>query len=323
MMYVGGAIPAKGTGPVTAATPSIVTYTPVGGAPTLNQWAGMLMQFPDGSQRLILSNTAATPSAVTLATGYELTTAQATALVGQSIAIRDVLTATVSIAGSNGVATGMTSTVTPVADALAITFAPGQTLQQLVDFINANTNYRASVPNGINAQTTLMSSFDFGTRNTAVDVRFDQAILPATKGNFHRDLQSIIDWVDTFATLATATRAAVGTTEGAEPPALTGGSALVVQDVPVFFVGGTRGISSNSDWQDAFDAMLQVRVEEIVPIIAYDLSQDGFGSTATFASVAVAINDCSTFRKPVTARTARLITSGYVAYGTCADSMSL
>lgn len=291
LIYVGGAIPVKGTGVVTAATTGSVTYTPSGGAPTLDAFAGMVLQFPDGTQRLITGNTAATPTDVTLDAGQPITAAEATALVGQTVAVRDVLTAAVSIIGSNGQATGMTSTVTPVADNLAITFAPGMTLQQLVDFINANTNYRASIPAGINGQTTLMSSFDFGTRNTAVDVRFDQGVSPATKGNFQRNLQSIIDWINTFSTLATAVRATAGTTEGAEAPAATGGVASIIQDVPVYFTGGTRGVSTNTDWQNAFDAMLQVRVNQIAPVIAYDLADDGFGSTATFASVAAQLSE--------------------------------
>lgn len=287
LIYVGGAIP--GTGVVTAATTSTVTVTMT--APTLNQFASMLLQLPDGTQRLITGNTAANPTLITLTSGYELTTAEATALVGQSVNVRNVTTATATIVGSHGIATQLTSSVAPVADNLAITFAPGMTLQQLVDYVNANTNYRASIPVGINAQTTLMSSFDFGTRNTAVDVRFDQAIAPATKGNFQRNLQAILDWINDFSTLATAVRATSDATEGAEAPALTGGSATIVQDVPVFFGGGQRGTSTNSDWQDGFDTMLQVRVEQIVPVIAYDLAEDGLGSTATFASVAAQLSE--------------------------------
>lgn len=288
LIYVGGAITA--TGPVTAATTSTVTVT-LGAAPTLNQFAGMLIQLPDGTQRLLTGNTAATSCVITLTAGYELTTTEAAAIVGQTINVRNVTSAGASIVGANGQATQLTSVVAPVADNLAITFSPGMTLQQLVDYVNANTNYRASVPSGINAQTTLMSSFDFGTRNTTVDVRFDQAISPATKGNFQRNLQAIVDWINTFSTLATAVRASAGIGEGAEAPSLTGGVASVIQDVPVFFVGGTRGTSANSDWQNGFDAMLQVRVDQIAPVIAYDLSQDGLGSTATWASVAAQLSE--------------------------------
>jgi hypothetical protein len=290
LMYVGGPITTNGTGIVTAATTGTVTYTPAL-APTLNAFAGMVLQMPDGSQRLITGNTAASPTVVTLDPAHVITTVQAAALVGQTVNVRNVTAATASITGANGSATGLTSTVTPTGDNLAIVFSAGMTLQQLVDYVNANTNYRASIPAGINGQTTLMASFDFGTRNTAVDVRFDQAISPATKGNFQRNLQAIIDWINHFSNLATAVRATSGATEGAQAPSTTGGVATVIQDVPVYFVGGARGTSANSDWQAAFDAMLQVRVNQIVPLIAYDLTQDGLGSTATFASVAAQLSD--------------------------------
>lgn len=290
LKYAGGAIPVSGTGVVTVATTSTVTFTPASGTPTLNEFAGMVLQFADGTQRLITGNTAATPTVVTLDAAHVITTAEATAIVGTVVTVRNVLTAAANIVGASGKATQLTSTVTPNADNLAITFAPGQTLQQLVDYINGNTNYRASVPAGLNAQTFLVADLDFGTRNTAVDVRFDQGISPATKGNFQANLIAIINWINNFSTLATAVRATTGTTEGAEAPALTGGAATAVQDVPVFFVGGARGTSANSDWQAGFDAMLLQRVEQIAPVIAYDLSQDGLGSTATFASVAAQLS---------------------------------
>jgi hypothetical protein len=282
LKYIGGPIPANGTGTVTAATTSTVTMTPAS-APTLNQFANMILQFADGTQRLIQSNTAATPTVITLDPAHVITTAEAALIVGQTVVVRNVLTATASITGAKGAASSLTSTVTPTADNLNITFAPNQTLQQLVDFINANTNYSASVPAGINANTELASEFDFGTRATAVDVRFDQGISPATKGNFRADLQQIIDWVNTFSTKATAVRGNATTGDGAEPPALS--------PTPIFFVGGSRGVSANSDWQNAFDAMLQVRVNQIVPLISYDLVNDGFGSTATFASVAAQLSN--------------------------------
>lgn len=289
LQYVGGALVVNGTGPITVATTSVITVN-VASAPTLNQFAGMVLQFADGKQRLIASNTAADPTAITLTAGYELTTAEAAALVGTTASVRNVTAATASIAGSNGEATGMTSTVAPVADNLNITFGTGQTLRQLVDYINGSTNYRATVPDGINLDTTLMSSFDFGTRATTVDVRFDAEITPSTKGNFRRDLQVGIDWINTFATLATVVRASAGTTEGAQIPAFTGGVAATVQDVPIYFVGGTRGISTNSDFQAGFDALLEVRVNQIAPLISYDLVNDGYGSTATFASVAAQLS---------------------------------
>lgn len=289
LQYVGGAIPTNGSGTITAATTSTVTLN-VAAPPALNAFAGMVLQFADGKQRLITGNTNADPTVITLTAGYELTTAEAAALVGTAAQVRNVTSAAASITGANGAALTMTSVVAPVADNLNITFGTGQTLRQLVDFINGSTNYRATIPDGVNPDTTLMASFDFGTRATAVDVRFDAEIFPSTKGNFRRDLQLAVDWVNTFATLATAIRAIAGTTEGGEIPSFTGGVAATVQDVPIYFVGGTRGISANSDFQAGFDALLEVRVNQIAPLISYDLTNDGFGSTATFASVAAQLS---------------------------------
>jgi hypothetical protein len=64
-----------------------------------------------------------------------------------------------------------------------------------------------------------------------------------------------------------------------------------VQDVLIYFIGGARGISSNSTFQNGFDAFLQVRVNHIVPLISEDLTNEGFGSTATYASVAAQLSD--------------------------------
>lgn len=279
--YVGGAIPANGSGTIFAATTSTITLT-VASAPSLNAFAGMVLQFADGTQRLITGNTAANPTIITLDAAHVITTAQAAAFVTTSAAVRNVTQANVSIAGASGVATGMTSAVLPVADNLSITFSANQTLKQLVDYINGNTNYQATIPAGINGDTTLMASFDFGTRATAVDCRFDDLIDPADKGTFRRDLQVIIDWFNGFSTLVSATRANTGTTEGGQLPAPT----LVAYTL----AGGARGTSSNSDWQDAFDAFLRIRVNHIIPLISQDLVNEGNSSTATFASVAAQLS---------------------------------
>lgn len=289
--YIGGAIPANGSGPITAATTSTVSYT-AGSAPGLNAFAGMVLQFADGTQRLIQGNTAAaSPCVVTLDSAHVITAAQAVAFVGTSVAVRNVTSATASITGTFGTAKTLVSVIAPVADNLNITFGPAQTLRQLVDNINATSNYRATIPVGVNADTTLMSSFDFGTRATTVDVRFDQGITPSTKGNFRRDLQVVIDWINTFSTLATAVRSTAGTSEGGQIPDVTGGVAVTIQDFPVYFIGGTRGISASSNFQAGLDALLQVRVNHVVPLCSENLTNEGFGSTAIFTAVAAQLSD--------------------------------
>jgi hypothetical protein len=289
--YAGG--PVFDSGVVSAATTSTITLT-ASLSTALNAWQNMFVRTSTGLQRLIASNTADlagpfTPT-MTLTAGYELTTAEAAALVGTTVQIISVTSATVSITGANGVATGLSSTVAATADNLSITFTTGQTLRNLVDYLNGNTNYAATIPNGVNPDTTLVSSFDWGTRNTTVDVRFDSEITPDTKGSFRRDLQALVNWVNTYSTLATAAKAVVGTTEGAELPAYTGGVAGTARDVPVYFIGGTRGTSSNSAFQSGFDKLIQTRGNHIVPLIAQDLTNEGNGSTATVATVAAQLS---------------------------------
>lgn len=284
LKYLGG--PVFDSGTVLSATATTVDLD-VAVAPVLNAYAGMILQFDDGTQRLITGNTAADPTVITLAAGHELSAAEQLAVVGQSARVRNVTSATASITGTSGVATDLTSTVAPTADNLAITFIPGETLRQLADRINGTTNYEMTIADGINPDTTLVRELDFGTAATGVDVRFDTAQTAiANAGGFLADLQALIDWVNEFSELATATRAIAGANEGSESPQSTGGVVGTVRDVALFFVGGTRGISSNTDFQNGFDALAQFRVNHIVPLISEDLVNEGFGSTATFASVA-------------------------------------
>jgi hypothetical protein len=159
-------------------------------------------------------------------------------------------------------------------------------LRELVEYLNANTNYEAAVPDGVNPDTTLLSTFDFGTRATTVIIRFDELITPNTHGTFRRDLQVLIDWINDFGELATATRATTGTGEGSELPQVTGGVFGTVRDIPVYLVGGARGISSNASFQAGFDALIEARGNHCVPLISENLTNEGYGSTATMASVA-------------------------------------
>lgn len=283
LKYVGG--PIADTGTISTATTSTITID-VGAAPTLNEYQNMLIRCVDGLQRKIASNTAADPTVLTLTSGHELTSAQATALASTSASIINVTSATASITGANGVATGLTSVVAPTNDALAITFTSGMTLRQLVDEVNATSNYEATIPDGVNGDTTLMSSFDFGTRNTTVSVAYDRAIAPTTNNSFRRDLQVAVDWINQYSTLISAAKSIVETAEGAQVPVATGGVYGTVRDVPVYLTGGARGTSINSNWQTGFDQLMLYRYNHIVPLISQDLANEGFGSTATVSSVA-------------------------------------
>jgi len=290
LKYIGG--PVFDTGIVDVLTATTLNLD-VAVAPVLNSYAGMIIRFSDGTQRLVLSNSAADPSLVTLAVGHGLSTEDQLALEGTTAQIINVTSATASITGSNGVSTNLTSVVAPTADNLAISFSTLEitTLRQLVDYINGNTNYEASIPDGVNPDTTLASEYDFGDRNTAVDVRFDDEIDPDNKGSFRQDLQAVVDWFNDFSQLAAAAKATTGTDEGSELPSFTGGVSGTVRDLPVFFVGGSRGTSSNSSFQAGFDQLLQLRGNHIVPLISENLENEGNGSNATFASVAAQLKE--------------------------------
>ncbi len=292
-IYTGGPVPLQGVAgasasglTVTAATTTTVDAT-FSTAPTASQYVGYIIEFSGGIRRRILSHTAATNCVITLHGTTPLSAAEAVDVVGQTFTIRAVTAATASITGSAGVATGFTTTVTmvPVSalDNLSLTFAEGETLRQFVTRVNATSSYLLEVPDGINQDTTLMASFDFGTRATAVDVRYDHEVSYQDQGTFLRDLQAAVDWINDNSELISAERGAIG---GGQMPAVTGGVTATLRDEAVYLVSGTRGTSTNTNFQNGFDEMLLNRVNHVVPLISYDLADDGYGSTATFASVA-------------------------------------
>lgn len=285
LKYVGGAA-FNGTGNVTNIDATGLVITTDLTAAGLDDAAGMILQFDDGTQREILSNTTGASAVYTLIAGHALSADKIVSLATAGVTVRNVTSATANIAGASGVATTLTSTVAPVADNLNVTFTNNQTLRSLVDQINLTTNYEATIPGGVNPDTTLMETFDFGTRATGVDVRFDDEITPTTAGSFLRDLQVVVDWVNDYSELITATRATAGAQEGSELPAVTGGVVGTVGDVFIGFTGGARGTSANADWQAGFDALANERHSHIIPLISQDLTNEGNGSSATLSSVA-------------------------------------
>ena len=292
-------------GGINSATSTSVVFK-CSAAALINAFAGYVITLPGGLRRKILSHNATVapldPMTVVFAAGYELTAAQATASVGGAAYIYAATAGVSSITGASGLATALTSTITQVPaytlDNLSITFSTVgvTTLKQLVDYINANFNYLATIPDGINPATPL-SELDFGTNNTSVVVLYDNGIAatdPKNKGGFRRDLQTLVNWVNSSSSLVSATRASIGTGEGAELPMVTGGLYSTVRDVFVWLVGGSRGTSTNTNWQTGFDALRNYRANGVVAVIAGDLAN---GSTATWNSVAaqllVHVNQCN------------------------------
>lgn len=274
----------------------------------LNELVGMQIVITSGTgagqRRIITANTAGASSVVTVSQPW-VTVPYLLASPGV-YSIRYVTAATGSFIGSTGKATGFRTSVAVngavAATQLNITFAPGDTLETLAETINANPSYVATIPSGVNKQTTLAESFDFDLGNTGVELRNDIGAVTTQpnptysytvpwSNTFKRDLQVAIDDINATCELLTAARASSTPIAGMGRPAWTGtGSAGTVGDSIKYLTGGTRGVSTNSNFQTALDLLLGIRANFVIPLISYDLADDGFGSTALFASVAAQLS---------------------------------
>jgi len=108
--------------------------------------------------------------------------------------------------------------------------------------------------------------------------------------HFKKDLRDVVSDINEINPYVTVTRAATASLgAGTGLPEFTGsglGSKAVVGDYYKTMTGGTRGVSANTDFQNAFDTLARTRINHIVALISRDLAAEGYGSTATFASVA-------------------------------------
>jgi hypothetical protein len=136
----------------------------------------------------------------------------------------------------------------------------------------------------------LVADFDFGP-DTTVSVlnSFD---LDKTAG-LAQDTKANVDYFNNFSELLTATRAvdAGSSYAGCCRPAAWDPALVLGSEDPFNLTGGTRGTSTNSNFQAGFDALLKVRANSVIPLIDEDLANEGFGSTATVASVAAQLVD--------------------------------
>jgi hypothetical protein len=204
-----------------------------------------------------------------------------------TVDIISVTAATAQITGASGLATAFVTTITGVAgDNLALTIGATDTLQNLVDSINQNSNYLATVPDGVNAQTALASAFDFGV--AAINIQRSIAVNGGL--GFRQDLAQLVAWYNTTADQVDAARYTVAAADGAALPLTAALTDALFLD-PFLLLGGARGSSSNSNWQTAFDTMLLRKIDNIVPLIDEDLANEGLGSTATWASVSAQLVD--------------------------------
>lgn len=198
------------------------------------------------------------------------------------VSIRTLTAGTMTVGGASGVATGLTTTLTGVVgDDLNITFSTGQTLRNLVDTINQNVNYLATVPDGINADTTLVADFDFGPATEQTVLNSEE--LTASTVGLTQNCAQMVAYFNSISALVTASRPTGNTYDGSGFPADIGD--------PISLTGGTRGTSSNTDFQNGLDEVLKVRANSVVPLIDEDLVNEGNSSTATVASVAAQLKD--------------------------------
>ena len=230
-----------------------------------------------GSLKAISKITSNTTTSITLAVNLS-----AAPVIGDIVEIHGVTNATGAFTGANGVATAFATTITGVTgDNLSIALTSGMTLRQLQTAINLNTNYIATIPNGINGDTVLSQNFDFG--NTAINIQRSFAGTVSTTG-FRQNLQEVLNWVNANAQYVSAVRATTATTDG-------GFLNTVSYDPPFVLYGGTRGVSANSNFQAGLDALLTKVVNDVVVCIDQDLTNEGYSSTATWSSVSQQLVD--------------------------------
>lgn len=206
-----------------------------------------------------------------------------------TVQILTVTNAVGTMVGSLGRATSFTTTITGISgDDLAITFSTAQTVQNLVDQINANVNYVARVPAGINP-AALVVDFDFGT-STAINIQKD---MDRNGGlGFKQDVMAVVNWFNDNAAYATAERWNASGQDGHGMPGTAANDNNPKDgDYPYRLAGGVRGVSTNSNWQSGFDAMLLDVADEVVALIDDDLSLEGNSSTATWAAVSQQLVD--------------------------------
>lgn len=285
VVYRGGSVAAS-TAVVAGSTDSSISVTPGSLVNAAHANQTMILTDSSGNLKAISRITTNTTGTITLATALS-----EAPVAGDLVEIRAVTDAVGQFSGAAGVATSFSTTITGVTgDDLSISISEEMTLRELAAAINANPSYVATVPGNINPDTSLASGFDFGaSTSTNLQTSFSGTV---SKVGFRQDLTEIVRWINEEAQYITAVRAS--------GDALDGGDGITVDypdttgdPLPWMFqlYGGTRGVSTNSDFQAGLDAMRLRVVDEVVPLIDQDLVNEGNGSTATWASVSQQLLD--------------------------------
>jgi hypothetical protein len=290
VVYRGGPTSAT-TAVVSGSTASVINVTPASLVAAAHANRTVVVRDASGNVKAISKINTNGTGDITL--DVNLTAAP---ISGDLIEILGVTSALGQFNGSNGVATSFTTTITGVVgDNLNISIPVGLTVRQLANLINTNTNYLATIPSQINGDVELATQFDFGNplvvNSTSINMQTSFSGTVATTG-FRQDIKEIVAWINNTAEYLTAVRFTADALDGSDGntvdyPGTTG------DPLPWTFrlAGGTRGISSNSDFQSGFDAMLLRVVDEVVPLIDQDLVNEGYSSTATWAAVSAQLVD--------------------------------
>lgn len=163
----------------------------------------------------------------------------------------------------------VTALTSPGAGEVALSIdCTGLTINQLVNTINQNTGYTATVLN----QKGQVKVSDLDLVVTPVSI--------LTVQNYAAGILELTQWATAVSQLVTVARAALDA--GDKVPAPFPSSGVVT------FSGGARGASANSDVQAALNKLLGLRVNIVVPLFSSD-SQDG--STVTIAAVNSQVKD--------------------------------
>lgn len=184
-----------------------------------------------------------------------------------------------SIQDVSGVKTLTTTATGAAADDLSIDLT-GVTLKELADQINAQANYTCSSSFFNRDSVVAANVLDY---YNAIDCKTLPVVL-------YNTVVAVVDHINANSSMFTAEiqEDVIGQIE-----------TIATAE---FFTGGTKGISTNTNFQNGFDALKEVRVNTVVPLI----SEDGVGSsTYTVDSVNAQANSHADFMSGITGRSER------------------
>lgn len=161
----------------------------------------------------------------------------------------------VSVSNVNGDMTGSAGASGTEALQWTASFATYTTVQQLVNFINSQSGWTASV---------LTASPNSATSNALDDATSVEC--KATAVTITATLQAVVNWFNTVPIVNATRTANVGTL-----PA--------TMSTPVYLSGGSDGTPTNTDWSDAFTALQNVPTGRIIIPVTGDASIHAMAST--------------------------------------------